>query len=249
MLLGQQGGGCQDGHLLAAHDGDEGGAQRHFRLAEADVAAHEAVHRFTGRHVLDDVVDGLGLVRRLVEAEAVGEALVVVRREFEGVALAQRAARIQVEQLGGRVAHLFGRAFLRLFPLARAERVQRRVFRRGARIAGDHMQLRHGHVQLGVLGVFEVQEFRLAFAQVHAGQAHVAPDAVVDVHHGVADLQLGQVAHHRLDLRHAFLFLGADAAAGTGIQLRLRDEGQVALGREQLETGVQRRHAQHQLGA
>jgi len=60
--------------------------------------------------------------------------------------------------------------------------------------------------------------------------------------------QLGQVAHHRFDLRHAFLLLGADAAAGTGIQFGFRDEGQIAVRREQFKTRMQRRHAQHQLG-
>ena len=59
----------QHGHDAAdAHDGDEGRPQRHFRFAEADVAAHQAVHRFAGRHILDDVVDGFLLIRRFIEA-------------------------------------------------------------------------------------------------------------------------------------------------------------------------------------
>ena len=69
VLLGQQRGRRQDRDLLAAHDRDERGAQRDLGLAEADVAAHQPVHRLAGRHVLDDVVDRLGLVGRLVEAE------------------------------------------------------------------------------------------------------------------------------------------------------------------------------------
>ena len=36
-------------HLLAVHRGDEGGAQRHFGLAEADVAADQPIHRPAGR--------------------------------------------------------------------------------------------------------------------------------------------------------------------------------------------------------
>jgi hypothetical protein len=103
------------------------------------------------------------------------------------------------------------------------------------------VQLRHRHVQLGLLGVFQVQEFGLAFAQVHAGQAHVAADAVVDVHHRVADLQLRQVAHHRFDLRDGFLLLLADAAAGAGVQFGLGDEDQARAVGGQLEAGVQRR--------
>ena len=45
MLAGQQGGRDDDGNLLAVHGGDEGGAQRHFGLAETDVAADQAIHR------------------------------------------------------------------------------------------------------------------------------------------------------------------------------------------------------------
>ena len=37
--------GQSDGHLLAVHDGLEGGPHGHLGLAVADVAAEEAVHR------------------------------------------------------------------------------------------------------------------------------------------------------------------------------------------------------------
>jgi hypothetical protein len=73
MLFGQQRGRREDGHLLAAHDSDEGGAQRHFGLAKADVAADQAVHRFAGGHIAHHIVDGFLLVRRFLEAETVGK--------------------------------------------------------------------------------------------------------------------------------------------------------------------------------
>ena len=62
------------------------------------------------RRSCDHRVDRRLLVGRLLEAEAVGERLVVVRLEREGVALARRALRVQVQQLGGGVAHLLRRA-------------------------------------------------------------------------------------------------------------------------------------------
>lgn len=67
------------------------------------------------------------------------------------------------------------------------------VARRTA-VAADLVQLRHRHVQLVAIGVFQMQEFGFAFAQIHVGQAYVAPDAVLQMHHRIADLQLGQVA-------------------------------------------------------
>ena len=44
-------------HLLAGQRGDEGGAQRHLGLAEADVAADQPVHRLAGGQVLQHVAD------------------------------------------------------------------------------------------------------------------------------------------------------------------------------------------------
>ena len=108
VLLGQQRGRRQDRHLLAAHHRDEGGAQRDLGLAEADVAADQPVHRLGADHVLDHGVDRRALVGRLLEAEAGGKRLVVVRGIAERVALARSAARVQVQQFGGGVAHLLG---------------------------------------------------------------------------------------------------------------------------------------------
>ena len=45
VLAGEQGRRRDDRDLLAGHGGDEGGAQRDLGLAEADIAADQAVHR------------------------------------------------------------------------------------------------------------------------------------------------------------------------------------------------------------
>ena len=118
MLLGKQGGRTEHRHLLAAGHGDESGAQRHFGLAEADVAAHQPVHRLAGAHVGHHRVDRGKLVGCFLEAEAVGEGFHVVLFEVERVPLARGALRVEREQFGSGVAHLLGSALLRLFPLA-----------------------------------------------------------------------------------------------------------------------------------
>ena len=159
MLLGQQRGRRQDRHLLAAVHGDERRAQRDLGLAEADVAAHQAVHRPRADHVLDHGVDGGALVGGFLEAEAGGEGLVVVRAEAVREAFARGAAGVQVQQLGGGVAHLLGGLAARLLPLAAAQPVQRRLFGADAGVAADQVQLRHRHVERGLVGVFQVQEF------------------------------------------------------------------------------------------
>ena len=186
MLLGEQRRRRQDRDLLAAVDGDEGGAQRDLGLAEADVAADEPVHRPRRDHVLDHGVDRGVLVGRLVEAEARRERLVVVRLEAEREAFARRAARVQVQELGGGVAHLLGGLAARLVPLARAELVQRRFLGADAGVARDQVQLRDRHVERRLVRVLELQEFAglfLGATEVDRDQAQVAADAVVDVHH------------------------------------------------------------------
>ena len=92
---------------------------------------------------------------RFLERKAFGERLVVVLLELERVALARGALRVEVEQLGRGVAHLLRGLALRLFPLAAAERVQRRLLGRGAAVAADQMQLRDRHVELVAVRVLE----------------------------------------------------------------------------------------------
>ncbi len=69
VLLRQDRGGHQHGHLLAVHGRLERGPQRHLGLAVAHVAADEPVHGLIRGHVGQDVLDGLDLVRGLVKFE------------------------------------------------------------------------------------------------------------------------------------------------------------------------------------
>ena len=53
-----------DRHLEAFHRRDEGGAQRHLGLAEADIAADQPVHRPAERQIVEHRVDGASAGRR-----------------------------------------------------------------------------------------------------------------------------------------------------------------------------------------
>ncbi|XQU67721.1 hypothetical protein OJJOAM_000452 [Cupriavidus sp. H18C1] len=122
--------------------------------------------------------------------------------------------------------------------------MQRRGLRIGTRIARDHVQLVDRHIQLAALVVVQMQEFLVALAHVERDQALVAADAMLAVHDRVADLQLGQVAHHRVDAAGLLLLAAAGAARGIRIELGLGDEGQarLAVHRRQREAALQRRH-------
>ncbi len=198
VLLGEQGGGHQYGHLAAAVHGDERRAHGHFGLAEADIAAHQAVHRLGRQHVGAHGFDGSLLVRGFLEREAGAEGGVVGGRVGKCIALARGAAGIDVEQFGGHVAHLFGGLALGLLPGLRAKPVQRCQCIVAAGVAGDQVQVGHRHVQFGALGVFQGEEFGGLAVDFQGGQAQVAAHAMVDVHHRRAFAQLGQVLDHRV---------------------------------------------------
>ena len=245
VLLGEERGRDEHRDLLAVGERDERRAERDLGLAEADVAADEAVHRPARDEVRDDGVDRRLLVGRLLEREAVRERLVVVRRERERVTLAGRALRVEVEELGRRVVRLARCALLRLLPLAAAELVERRGLRRRAAVAADQVEVRHRHIELRVVRVDELQELGRALAQVHGDEAEVAADPVLLVDDGVAGAHLGQVAQHRVDVRSP----GAVAAAAANdarIELGLGDERE--LRRRPDEAGLHRRCAERDGG-
>ena len=83
MLAHQHGGRRHDRDLLAGKRNGRGGAQGHLGLAEADIAADQAVHRTSRGKVGEHVSDGAQLIRRFREREARDEALVVAGRGYE----------------------------------------------------------------------------------------------------------------------------------------------------------------------
>ncbi len=244
MLLGQQRGRAKDGDLPAAGHRGKRRPQRHLGLAEAHVAAHQAVHRKARAHVLQHGLDGGALIRRFLEVESLGEGLVVALRELERVAFARGPRRIQVQQFGRRVAHLAGRAAPCPVPFAAAQRMQRRSVRIGADVAPYQVQLRNRHVQLGLVRVLQVQELGGSFSKIQRLQSQVAPDSVLDVHDRITGTQLGQVAHDRIDVGGAVSLSAALAPRIGRIQLGLGHHGQSR--RRRGESLVQRRRSQHQ---
>ena len=245
VLLGQQRGGGEHGHLAAGAGGHVGSAQGHLSLAEAHVAADQAVHRLGRDQILHDGMDGSLLVRRFLEAEALGEGRIAGRVELEGMSGPGGAAGIEIEQLDGGVACLLGRLAARLVPLAGTQCVQRGVLGGSARVAADEVQHGHRHVQGGIVGVGQVQEFGRAFAQVDVDQPHVAADTVLGMHDRIAGLEFGQVADEGVDLSGLPLVALALAHEG-GEQLAFGDDQQLAI--HKAEAPLQRADGEHHSG-
>src|SRR5579864_1110951 len=76
MLASKQGGRTNQSHLPARHGHDEGCTQRDLGLAKTDIAADQAIHRFSSFEVLKDVGNGMVLIVRFLIGEAVDESRV-----------------------------------------------------------------------------------------------------------------------------------------------------------------------------
>ena len=153
-----------------------------------------------------------------------------MRLETETMAFARSALGVEMQQFGGGIAHLFGRFFLGLFPLAGAQRMQLNRFRIDAAIARNDLQLRHRHIELGPGRIFEMQELGIPLAEVHMHQALIAADAMVFMHHRIANLQLGKVTQPAFEIGPARLGAPSAWPGGRRVKLILGDDRDAVVG-------------------
>ena len=196
MLKRQHGGRREKRHLLAVHHRLERGPHRDFGLAVADVAAQQAIHRRRRFHVAPDVVDGVLLVDREIPLEGIVELALPVRVGAERVARHGLARGVELEQLFGHVAHRLLDARLGAFPRRAAELVERRL--RGAAVLLDEVEPLDRNEQLVFAEIAQLHEFLHGVADADLLEPDEPPDAVIDVHDEVVDLEIAQVREERL---------------------------------------------------
>ena len=169
----------EHGRLLAVLDRLERGADRHLRLAEADVAAHQPIHRVGPLHVLLDGDDRLALVGRLDVRKGVLHLRLPRRVGAEGEARRGHPLLVEDDELLGDLGDRRADAALRLGEVGAAEAVQRRGL--AADVLAQRVDLVGRHVQLVVALVGEQQVVPLDAADRALDHPLVAPDAVVEV--------------------------------------------------------------------
>src|SRR6266540_828875 len=137
MLLGQDRRGREHQRLLAVDGDGERGADRDLGLAEADVTAHEPVHRPRRLEVLLHRLDRGLLVRCLAVGKRRLEAFEPLVPEVERDARRLLALCVEREQLAGELADGLARAVLEVLPGLAAELRQRGRRAVDADVPGD----------------------------------------------------------------------------------------------------------------
>ena len=226
VLLGEDRGRHQHQHLAAGGGDLERRPHRHLGLAEADVAAHEPVHRLGRLEILLDGVDRDGLVVGLVVGERGLEPrhpLVVGAKPGAGGVL---AARVQGQQLAGQLAHRDPGPALERRPRLAAQARERGRLAVGADVAADLGQLVVGHVQAVVAAELQVEVVADDAAHLLGVEADEPADAVVLVHDVVAAAQVG-------DRRERAPEPGRAARAAAAQELGGRQHRQAQAGRDE----------------
>ncbi len=192
MLLGEQGGGDEDGGLHPLLDGLERGPDGHLGLAEADVAADQAVHGAVGLHVVLHVLDGLELVGRLLVGEGVLQLPLPGGVGGEGVARGGDPLAVEGHQFLGDVTD--GDPNLRLGapPLGATQPVE--GGRVAAGVVADGVDLVGRDVELVAPPVLEQEVVALGPAQGLLDHAAVLADAVLVVDDVIARAEVVEEA-------------------------------------------------------
>ena len=229
MLAGEHRGGHEDRALLAVENALHGRAQRDLRFAVADVAAEQAVHRHRLFHIGLDLLNAPELIVRFGVAERLFKLRLPRAVRRKGVARRAGARGIELCKLGGELLRRGLGAGRRPFPLraAHARELHGAVLA-AADVFRHKVELRRRNVQTVRPGVtyFNVVLFHAVHRQPeNAGEA---ADAVVLVHHEIADREIGAGAE-LLTVRHGAAALAASQRARG--DLRVGQHGKARLRR------------------
>ena len=190
MLARQQRGRHHHGDLLAVDGGDEGRAQRHFGLAEADIAAHQPVHRAAGAEILDGGLDRGELVVGFLVGKAGAELVIGAGPDAQPRRIAQLPLGRDLDQLARDLADAALHARLARLPAAAAEPVEFDIGVIGA-VARQQVDVLDRQEQLGAFGVMNLQAVVRRAGRLDRLQADETADAVIDVHHQIAGGEAG----------------------------------------------------------
>ena len=193
MLLREHRRRHQNGHLLAVQHALHRRAQRDLRLAEADVAAQQPVHRRGRFHVALDLVDAAQLIVRFGVFKAFLKLLLPRRIRRERKSRQTLALGIQLDKARSQILRRSLGLRLRLLPLVAAKLVEPhgRILA-GANILADKIELRRRHIQTVRALIRDLDIVLRHAADLQLLHADVSADAVVLVDDEIAGRKIGE---------------------------------------------------------
>ena len=203
--------------LAAVQRDGEGGSHCDLGLPEADVAAHEPIHRPPRLEVLLHGLDRLLLILGLPVRERALEPLEPVVREVERLPGRLSPACVQREELAGELAHGRASAALEVLPRLPAELGERRRLRVRSDVARDLRDLLVRNVEAVLAAEGEEEVVARDAGDVLRLEAEEPADAVILVDDVVADAKVGEGLERTAET-------GVDARRPLAEDLRVREE-------------------------
>ena len=162
MLKSQNGGRDKDSDLLAVADGFESCTYSHLSLTEADIAAHQTVHRSTRLHVVFDIDGGFELVRSVLVHEAGFQLVLQVAVGAESESASGFAFGVESNEVFGDVLDLLLGFLFEHLPSVAAQAVEGRRLAIFAHIAANLVKAMNADVESVVVFVDKPDDLLLA---------------------------------------------------------------------------------------
>ena len=189
VLFGEDGGGDEDGDLFSVEDGAHGGAHGDLGFSESDVPADQAFHGPVFVHVVEDGLDGFGLIGGFFVGEGVLECAKEGIAFGEGKPGPALAFGVKIDEVESEFFDVLPDFFFGAFPGAAAEFVEPcGLF--GTGVFLDAFETLYGDVELSGFGVGDEEEVAFDAADFHGDEPLILSDAVVCVHDIVAGFEV-----------------------------------------------------------
>jgi hypothetical protein len=226
-------------HLHPRHRRDEGGPQRHFRLAEADIAADQPVHRLARRQIAQHIVDRTILIVGFLIGEAIDEGGVAARIRLRHLARFQRALGGDGDEFARDLADALLHPRLARLPGDAAQPVEADALGFGA-VAREDVDILDRHVKLVATGIAQRHAIMRRGADRDRGQPLISPDAMIGMDDEIARgkrRQLGEEGIGRLAplrpadeaiAQHVLFGEDGDIRRGKAVIERDGDEGRAS---------------------
>ena len=237
MLAGEQGGRRDHRNLLAVHRRDERGAQRDLGLAEADVAAHQPVHRLAFGEVARARPRSRAPGRRSPPTGSGRRtgAKALSSGSSTGAWRSARAAAVRSSSLAISRMRSLSRALRRCQPSPPSR--SSAAPSSHAAVAAEHVDVLDRDVELVAPGILEHHAVVLALADGDRLEPEVLADAVVEVDHEVAAVERRQLGEEGVGVLAPL----APADEPVAEQVLLGDQVELVVG----EAGVERQDHRH----